>query len=93
MDCYVITKDCLKTGTIVECEPIGLLEQEEDGEVDHKVLATIPGQNVELDQGLLEVLRDFIYGVFAQFPGTCVNVGRLLPRQSALDHIRKFRDA
>jgi inorganic pyrophosphatase len=93
VDCYVITNDCLKPGTIVECEPIGLLEQDEDGEADHKVLATIPGQNAELNQELLEVLREFIYGVFTQFPGTRVRVGRILPRQTALDHIRECREA
>jgi inorganic pyrophosphatase len=68
VDCYVITNDQLRAGSIVECDPIGLLEQHEDGEVDHKVLAAIPGQDVELDRGLLEELRGFIYAVVAQFP-------------------------
>ena len=30
VDCFVITKRELKTGGIVECEPIGLMEQIED---------------------------------------------------------------
>src|SRR5262245_8044317 len=46
VDCYLITTERLQAGTIVECEPIGLLEQDEDGEVDHKVLAALPGQDV-----------------------------------------------
>ena len=37
VDCYVITEDRLKAGTIVECVPIGLLEQEEDGDAVDKV--------------------------------------------------------
>lgn len=93
VDCYLITKDKLNSGTIVECEPIGLLEQDEDGEVDHKVLATWPGQNVELGEELLKELRDFIYAIFAQFPEVHVSIGRILPREAALDHIQKFRDA
>ncbi len=35
VDCYLITNDRLTAGTIVECEPVGLLLQDEDGEVDH----------------------------------------------------------
>ena len=91
VDCYIITNDRLKAGSIVECDPIGLLEQEEDGEVDHKVLAAIPGQHVELDQGLLEELREFIYAVFAQFPEVNLRIGRILSREEALDHIQKFQ--
>jgi inorganic pyrophosphatase len=93
VDCYVITKQSLKSGTIVACEPIGLLEQDEDGEVDHKVLAAMPGQAVEVGQGLLQELRDFIYTVFTQFPDVCVRVGRMLPREAALHHIQACREA
>jgi inorganic pyrophosphatase len=92
MDCYIITNDQLNPGSIVACDPVGLLEQEEDGEIDHKVLAAIPGQDVELGQRLLEELRDFIYAVFAQFPEVRVSIGRILPREEALNHIQQFRD-
>lgn len=88
VDCYVITNDSLKSGTIVEGEPIGLLEQDEDGEIDHKVLAALPGQDVVLDQELLEQLRDFIDAIFVHFPRLSVTVGRILPREVALEHIR-----
>jgi len=93
VDCYLITRDSLKPGTIVECEPIGLLEQDEDGEVDHKVLAVLPGQDVEISQELLQELRDFIHAVFAQYPDMVVRVGRMLPREAALHHIQTCRDA
>lgn len=93
VDCYLITRDSLKPGTIVDCEPIGLLEQDEDGEVDHKVLAVLPGQDVEIGQELLQELRDFIHAVFAQYPDMVVRVGRMLPREAALHHIQTCRDA
>jgi inorganic pyrophosphatase len=92
LDCYLITHDHLKSGTIVECEPIGLLEQDEDAEVDHKILATLPGQEVEVGPELLQELRDFIYAVFTRFPDVRVRVGRILPREAALDYIQAFRD-
>jgi len=90
VDCYVVTDDFLKAGIIVECVAIGLLEQEEDGQADHKVLAAVPGQDVTLNQELLELFRDFIYGAFAQFPDVSVRVGRILPQQQALRYIRGF---
>jgi inorganic pyrophosphatase len=92
VDCYLITNDPLMVGTIVECEPIGMLEQIEDGEIDHKVLASLPGQEVTLSQELLEELREFIYAVFAQFPEVSVKIGHILPREPALQHIQKFQD-
>ncbi len=90
VDCYLITKDKLKSGTIVECEPIGLLEQNEGAEVDHKVLAAMPGQNVEVGQELLRRLRDFIYAIFAKFPEIRISVGQILPREAALIYIEKW---
>ena len=92
VDCYLITHERVQPGTIVECQPIGLLEQDEGGEVDHKVLAVLPGQEVEAGQALLQELRDFIYDVFAQFPDVVVRVGRVLPREAALQHIQACRD-
>jgi inorganic pyrophosphatase len=93
LDCYLITGEPLQAGTIVECEPIGLLEQDEDGEIDHKVLASMPGQDVEAGQVLQQELQDFIYSVFRQFPDVHVHVGRLLPRQAALDYIQECLEA
>lgn len=88
VDCYVITNDPLRHGRAVECLPVGLLEMEEDGEDDRKVLAALPGQDVTLDQALLETLRDFIYGVFAHFPEITVHVGRILPAPDACRYIQ-----
>ena len=88
VDCYLITGEPLIPGSVVECEPIGLLEQVEDGEIDHKVLAAMPGHQIELDKELLQKLQDFIYAVFSEFPDVTVRVGRLLPREAAVNHIQ-----
>lgn len=93
VDCYIITHDRLLPGTIVDCEPIGLLVQDESGEVDHKVLAAMPGQNVELGPGVLRELQDFIYTIFTQYPEISVSVGPILPRAAALLHIQECREA
>lgn len=83
VDCYLITGDKVTSGTIVECEPVGLLLQDEAGEIDHKVLATIPGQDVELGP---ELLQEFICAIFAGYPGM-VRVGPILSREAALRHL------
>ena len=88
VDCYVITHAPLEAGSIVECEPVGLLEQHEGDEIDHKILAALPGQAIELDREVVETLRDFIYTIFANFPGL-LKIGDLLPREKALEHIQE----
>lgn len=93
VDCYLITTERLRAGTVVACEPIGLLEQDEDGEVDHKVLAAIPGQDVEVGDKLMQELRAFIYDVFAPFPDVSVHVGRMLPCEAALHYIQVCHEA
>jgi inorganic pyrophosphatase len=91
VDCYLITSDRLTPGTIVECEPVGLLLQDEDGEIDHKVLAVIPDQDIELGTGLLHELQEFIYAIFAQYPEMQVRVGPILPREAALQHLEQSK--
>jgi len=93
VDCYLLTKDGVKSGAVVECEPIGLLEQDEDGEIDHKVLAAMPGQPAEVRPELLNELGDFIQAVFAEYPEVQVHVGRILSPEAARNYIQKFRNA
>jgi inorganic pyrophosphatase len=91
VDCYLITTDQLSAGTIVECEPIGLLLQDEDGEDDHKVLAALPGQDVALGEEVVRELQNFIYAIFAKYPDMHIRVGPLLPREAALHHLEGSR--
>lgn len=93
LDCYLLTKDSVIAGVIVECEPVGLLDQDEDGEIDHKVLAVLSGQEVDLNDELLKELQDFIYSIFSEYPDMHVSVGPIHSREAALQHIQKFRDA
>jgi len=92
VDRYIITRDMLKSGSILECDPVGLLEQAEGDEVDHKVLASLSGQHVTPDQKLLEELRSFIYDLISSFPDANLQVGGILPRETALQYIQEFQD-
>lgn len=91
VDCFVLTDTPLVSGSIVECGPVGLLEQIEDGETDHKVLAALPGESPALDEAMLARLRRFIASVFAHVPGKVMTVGRLLDRQAAEAYLQQCR--
>ena len=93
-DCYVVGNADLKSGTVVECEPVGLLEQVESGVPDHKVLAVVAGQEeAVVPARLLEILQDFIYAVFSDFPDESVTVGPIHSRDAALQYVRECQDA
>jgi len=91
IDCYLITSNKVVSGSILECEPAGLLLQDEDGELDHKVLAALPGQDVVLGPELLQELQEFIYAAFAEFPDMDIRVGPILSREAALEYLQKNR--
>lgn len=88
VDCYIITKEKLRPGSLVECEPFGMLEQFEGDELDHKVLAALPGQQVEITPELQKELQDFIYKIFRNHPEVHIRVGDILPKVAALRHIQ-----
>lgn len=89
VDCYLITSDKVTSGSIVECEPVGLLLQDENGEIDHKILAVMPGQDIVLGPELLQEMQEFIGAIFAGHPEMEVRVGPILPREAALDHLQR----
>lgn len=68
IDCYLITSKAITAGTVVEVGAVGLLEQFEDEEVDHKVLAVLPDSPIPLDPGVRETLEGFIRELFRPYP-------------------------
>jgi hypothetical protein len=63
------------------------MEQIEDGNVDHNVLAKLPGENIELTAGIQTILTDFVLNVFAHQAGKQITVGRFLDAEYAAAHI------
>ena len=92
VDCFVLTETVLASGTTVECEPVGLIEQIEDGEIDHQVLAVPRGSEARLDDTAVAAIKAFIAGVFAHVPGKRMDIGRLLDRSAAEVYLSKCRD-
>lgn len=91
LDCFIITEQSLKTGSIVEVEVIGLMEQIDDGEEDHNILAVPVGEVAVVNEVVKEKLTDFIDHVFDHLDKT-VEVGRFLGIDEALIEIEKTKD-
>ena len=92
LDCYVLTDRQLTTGDVIDCEPIALLEQHEDGDEDHNVLATPVGEETALSDRAEAELRDFIAHVFDHVPGKAIDTGRLLDGRAAFDLVVRWSD-
>ena len=78
VDCFVLTAAPIRSGTIVRADPVGLLEQFENVEIDHKVLAVPAGESWSVDTGLQGTLRAFISDLFRPYADVRVEVGRIL---------------
>jgi inorganic pyrophosphatase len=93
VDCFVVTGRHLASGEQVDCEPVALLEQIEDGEIDHKLIAVPAGETAPVDETLVAALRNFAANVFAHVPGKRMEIGRLLGREDAAQYVRECRHA
>jgi inorganic pyrophosphatase len=92
VDCFVLTGKTLRTGQIVDCEPVGLMEQIEDGQVDHNVLAVLPGEDRLLNSEVKLILTDFVRHVFDHIPGKNIQTGEFRDGDAAARHIHQYQD-
>ncbi len=82
--CFLLTTDVIRSGEIVEAEPIGMFEQIEDDKEDHNILAVRAGERFEITPQVQKKLKDFVLNVFGDIPGKSMRVGRFLGKESAL---------
>ena len=92
VDCFVLTDATLRTGQIIDCEVVGLMEQFEDGHADHNVLAGLPGAEAQVDARTQSRLEAFVTGVFGHIPGKQIRAGRFLDAREAHLHLGKHSD-
>lgn len=92
LDCFVITDRFLKSGSIVEVEPIGLMKQVENGEQDDKILAVLPGETLEISNTLKATLKDFVEHVFDHLEDRKTLVGDFYGKEEALETLRVLED-
>lgn len=92
LDCYVITRRDIRTATIMECEPVGLMEQFEDGVEDHNVLAVPAGESADVTDAVQKTLIEFVENVFRHMKGKQIRAGRFLSATEANAHIQSRAD-
>jgi inorganic pyrophosphatase len=92
VDCFIITSAHLSQGRRVLCKPIGLMEQLEDGAVDHNILAVLADEDKELSEAAEDTLRDFVTHVFEYIPGKKIAAGAFLPATAAVAYVSEHAD-
>ncbi|MEM7275701.1 MAG: inorganic diphosphatase [Actinomycetota bacterium] len=87
LDCFVISRRPLRTGELIRCHPVALLEQYQNGLDDHDVIAVPVDEaaligEVDLDE-VVATLRTFMGKVFEHDPGRVLEVGELRDASAA----------
>jgi len=93
VDCFVITRRTMTANQVVACEPIGLMEQFEDGAVDHNVLARPVGEPVDISEEIKAALTEHVTACFRHLTDKTMTVGQFLPAAAAAAHVRRHRDS
>ncbi len=88
VDCFVVTDRPLRSAEIIDCIPLHLLEQIEDGEIDHKVLSVPVGSTAEIEENVIVEIRYFIESVFSHMPGKKMKLGALHGAAQARQYVQ-----
>jgi inorganic pyrophosphatase len=91
-DCFVITEEPLRTGQLVQGRVAGLMEQIEDGQEDHNVLAILAGSARALAREDEERLAAFVRAVFAPVQDRQIEVNRFLGAEAGEAYITAHLD-
>ena len=87
LDVFVISKDHIPSGTRLTCAAIALLEQWQNDDDDHDVIAVPIDEFDDADSVDLEEVRanitEHMDEVFSHDPNRTLRVGRLLPASAA----------
>ncbi|HSG44604.1 MAG TPA: inorganic diphosphatase, partial [Anaerolineales bacterium] len=89
IDCYILTNKIIKVGMILDCVPIGLLEQLENDEVDSKVICLLTDDDFNFDQVHIQQIKDFILQIFKKFPEVKIQFGEFKDKSFAINYINE----
>jgi inorganic pyrophosphatase len=92
LDCFVITDQELKSGDIVDCEPVGIMEVLHNGKEDHKILAVLNGEKAQIDREVKQKLSDFVSHIFDYMKEEVIVVGKFLGQEEAIANIQQCLD-
>jgi inorganic pyrophosphatase len=91
LDCFVVTNRQLKSKDYVDVEPVGLMEQFEDGVEDHKILAVLPDEGIEITDKVQSSISDFVTHAFKHLKGKKLRVGNFHGKEQAEKLIEESR--
>lgn len=89
LDCYVITDKKLESCSVIECELIGLVEYFEDGQPDHKILASLKDESTEVSDEVKTKLLDFNARYYEDQIDRNTLVGSFLGKEEAMKEIKE----
>ncbi len=87
LDCYVITDQKFEHSSVVECEPVGMVEYFEDGQADHKIFVVPQGENGEVTDEVKRKLLDFDTRYFEGQANKNTQAGEFLGKERAFVEI------
>lgn len=88
LDCFIITKRVLKSQEEVTVEPVGLMEQFEDGVADPKLLTIFPDEGLAITQETRVELTDFVVHAFDHKRTKEIRVGGFYGKKEAEELIK-----
>ncbi len=91
LDCYIITDQKIKSGSIVECITIGMVEWVEDGKEDNKVLMILPGGNFSIGDEVKQKITYFAEHFFDDVQGKKYTLGKFIGKKEADEYIEKYK--
>jgi inorganic pyrophosphatase len=91
IDCYILTNEHLEVGTMIDCVPIGLLEQFENEEVDCKIIGLIEGDDFEFEREHVQQIKRFILQIFKNHPEVKIRFGEYQDGEYAIQYINQRR--
>ncbi len=92
LDCYVITDKKLEHSSIIDCEPIGMVEYFEDGQPDHKIFVVPKGEEGEVTDEVIKKLLDFDACYYEGQLNKNTEVGDFLGKEETLKEINKSQN-
>lgn len=91
LDCFVVTNRDLKSRERVVVEPVGMMEQIEGGQEDHKILAVFPDEGIEITPAIQASIADFVTHAFDHLRGKEIKIGNFYGKEKAEQLIEASR--
>ena len=91
LDCYIVTQQQFEHSSVIECEPVAMVEYFEDGQPDHKIFMVPIGETGKVTEKVKKDLLEFDARYFEGQPNKNSKVGNFLEKEAAIREIEKSK--